>query len=79
MFKLIKIIISIAIIGGAIYYIMDYNKDEPNENDFIESTKEFSKDVINKTKEESKELLDKAKDKADSSKTLQDSRKKLKE
>jgi hypothetical protein len=40
---------------------MDYNKDDPNENDFIESTKEFSKDVINKQKKKAKNFWTKQK------------------
>ena len=54
MLKLLKWIIIIILIGGAIYYLMDYNADKPEENDFIESSKEFSKDVINKAKKEGK-------------------------
>tara|TARA_B100001287_G_scaffold148986_1_gene125450 strand:- start:4375 stop:4614 length:240 start_codon:yes stop_codon:yes gene_type:complete len=78
MLKLLKWIIIIILIGGAIYYLMDYNADKPEENDFIESSKEFSKDVINKAKKEGKELIEGAKEIVDSSKVINEAREELK-
>ena len=48
--KLIIFLLIVVAVGGGIYYIMDYDKDETDKNDFIESTKEFTDDVFNKTK-----------------------------
>ena len=63
LFNVIKILLVVGIIGGGIYFIMDYN--EKDENSFLESTKEFSEDLIDKTK-----------DILDSTETIQDWRKK---
>jgi len=78
MLKLLKWVVIIILIGGGIYYLMDYNSEDPSENDIIESTKEFSKDVINKTKKESSELVEKASKAIDSSKQIKGMREELK-
>ena len=78
MLKLLKWVIIIILIGGAIYYLMDYNSENPEENDFIESAKEFSKDVVNKTKKEGAEIIEGAKEVVDSSEILQKGRETLK-
>ena len=78
MWKLLKWIVIILLIGGVIYYLMDYNAEDPSENDIIESTKEFSKDVLNKTKKEGSELIEKASKAIDSSKQLKGMREELK-
>ena len=62
LFNIVKILLVIIALGGAIYFIMDYN--EKDENSFLESTKEFSEDVINR-----------AKNVLDSTETIQDFRK----
>lgn len=79
MLKLLKWIIIIILIGGGIYYLMDYNSENPEENDFIESSKEFSKDVINKAKKESSQVIETAKEIVDSSETLEKGRESLKD
>lgn len=78
MLKLLKWVIIIILIGGAIYYLMDYNSEDPEDNDFIESSKEFSKDVINKAKKESTKVIENAKEIIDSSETLEKGRGTLK-
>ena len=79
MLKLLKWVIIIILIGGAIYYLMDYNSENPEDNDFIESSKEFSKDVINKAKKESTEIIESAKEIVDSSEALEKGRESLKD
>ena len=79
MLKLLKWVIIIILIGGAIYYLMDYNSENPEDNDFIESSKEFSKDVINKAKKESTEIIEGAKEIVDSSEALEKGRESLKD
>lgn len=63
LFKIFKILLVIALIGGSVYFVMDYN--EEGDNDFLESTEEFSKDAFGKVKET-----------IDSSETIQDFRNK---
>ena len=79
MLKLLKWVIIIILIGGAIYYLMDYNSENPEDNDFIESSKEFSKDVINKAKKESTQVIENAKEIVDSSEALEKGRESLKD
>lgn len=63
LFKIAKILIIVALIGGGAYYLIDFNKE--SENNYLESTKEFSRDAIDKVKEV-----------IDSSETIQDFRNK---
>lgn len=78
MWKVLKWIIIIILIGGGLYYIMDYNSEKPEENNFIESTKEFSKDVFTKTKKEGAKIIEGTKEAVDSSEMLQKGRESLK-
>ena len=78
MWKLLKWIIIIILIGGGLYYIMDYNSEKPEENDFIGSSKEFSKDLINKAKKEGNKIIEGTKEAVDSSEILQKGRESLK-
>lgn len=78
MWKVLKWIVIIILIGGGLYYIMDYNSENPEENNFIESTKEFSKDVFNKTKKEGAKIIEGTKAAVDSSEILQKGRESLK-
>jgi|TARA_B110000967_G_C18777400_1_gene506320 hypothetical protein len=78
MLKLLKWLIIIILIGGGLYYLMDYNSENPEENNFIESSKQFSKDVINKAKKESNGLVNDAKEFVDSTEILLKGREALK-
>ena len=77
MWKLIKLVIVVLILGGIIYYIMDYNKKD--ENSIINSTKEFGKDAINKVQKKSEDFLEEAQKIADSTEALKNARVKIKE
>jgi len=77
MWKLIKLVIVVLILGGIIYYIMDYNKKD--ENSIINSTKEFGKDAINKVQKKSEDFLEEAQKLTDSTEALKTARSKLKE
>jgi uncharacterized protein (UPF0333 family) len=77
MWKLIKLIIVVLIVGGIIYYIMDYNKKE--ENSIINSTKEFGKDAIKKVQKKSEDFLEEAQKLTDSTEVLKTARAKIKE
>ncbi|MDB9931350.1 hypothetical protein OAD28_01340 [Flavobacteriales bacterium] len=59
--KLIKYVIVIVLMGGGVYYFMSYDKHIEGNNNFIESTKEFSKDAFEVSKKlikEGKEYID---------------------
>ena len=77
MWKLIKLVIVVLILGGIIYYIMDYNKKD--ENSIINSTKEFGNDAINKVQKKSEDFLEEAQKIADSTEALKNARMKIKE
>jgi uncharacterized protein (UPF0333 family) len=77
MWKLIKLIILVLILGGGIYFIMDYNKKD--ENSIINSTKEFSEDVINKVQKKSEGFFEQAQKFTDSTDVLKTAREKIKE
>ena len=77
MWKLIKLVIVVLILGGIIYYIMDYNKKD--ENSIINSTKEFGNDAINKVQKKSEDFLEEAQKIADSTEALKNARVKIKE
>ena len=62
LFKIAIFLIIILLLGGGTYYLLDYNKK--SDNNYLESTKEFSKDAIDKVRET-----------IDSSETIQDFRK----
>lgn len=49
LFKIFKILLIVALLGGGVYYLLDYKKG--GDNDFIQSTKDFSGDAIDKVKE----------------------------
>ena len=76
--KLFKLAVIIILIGGTAYYLMDYNSQNPEDSNFIESSKEFSKDVINKAKKEGVEIIEGAKELVDSSEMLEKGRRSLK-
>ena len=78
MLKLLKWVVIIILIGGAVYYLMDYNSQNPEDSNFIESSKEFSKDVINKAKKEDMEIIESTKELVDSSEMLEKGRQSLK-
>tara|TARA_B110000285_G_C14690196_1_gene408717 strand:- start:179 stop:418 length:240 start_codon:yes stop_codon:yes gene_type:complete len=78
MWKLLKWIIIIILIGGGLYYIMDYNSEKSEDNDFIKSTKEFSKDAAGKVKTTATKFLEGTKEAVDSSEILQKGREALK-
>lgn len=62
MIKLIKWIVIIVILGGVAYYIANYDKNNPDDSDIIESTKEFSQDAVEALKDgvdKGKELINK--------------------
>lgn len=77
MWKLIKLVIVVLILGGIIYYIMDYNKKD--ENSIINSTKEFGTDAINKVQKKSEDFLEEAQKLTDSTEALKTARSKIKE
>lgn len=77
MWKLIKFVIVVLILGGIIYYIMDYNKKD--ENSIINSTKEFGNDAINKVQKKSEDFLEEAQKLTDSTEVLKTAREKIKE
>jgi hypothetical protein len=63
--KFLIYLIVILLLGGGIYYIMDYNSESPKDNDIFNSTKEFATDVVKKSKSmiDSSETLHKVRDK----------------
>lgn len=77
MWKLIKLVIVVLILGGIIYYITDYNKKD--ENSIINSTKEFGNDAINKVQKKSEDFLEEAQKLTDSTEVLKTAREKIKE
>ncbi len=55
----------IVALGGGFYYLMSYDKENPQESDFIESTQEFISDGIEKIDEgvkKGKEIIKAKKD-----------------
>ena len=44
--KIIIWLLIIVALGSSFYYLMNYDKDNPQESDFIESTQEFINDGI---------------------------------
>ena len=59
--KLIKYVVVIVLVGGGVYYFMSYDRQIEGNNNFIESTKEFSKDAFEVSKKlimEGKEYID---------------------
>lgn len=77
MWKLIKLIIIVLLLGGGIYFIMDYNKKD--ENSMMNSTKEFGEDVINKVQKKSEGFFEQAQKFTDSTDVLKTAREKIKE
>ena len=62
-------LVFIALAGGGIYYVMNYDKDNPENNDIINSTKEFGEDVV----EGGKKVVEKTKEVLDSSEVFKES------
>ena len=61
---IIWLLITVAL-GGGFYYLMNYDKNNPQESDFIESTQEFINDGIEKIDEgvkKGKEIIKAQKD-----------------
>lgn len=46
--KLITWLIIIIVLGGCFYYLMNYDKENPEDSDLIESTQDFVNDGIEK-------------------------------
>lgn len=51
MWKLIRLILAVVVLGGITYYIIDYNKEQPEDSSIVESTKEFTGDAVEKIQE----------------------------
>ena len=45
MFKILKILVVVLILGGGAYYFLNYDKENKENNSIIKSAKEFSKDL----------------------------------
>ena len=43
--KIITWLVIIVVLGGCFYYLMSYDKNDKDNNDIIESTKEFVEDI----------------------------------
>ena len=69
MIRRIMYLVFIALAGGGIYYVMNYDKDNPENNDIINSTKEFGEDVV----EGGKKVVEKTKEVLDSSEVFKES------
>jgi hypothetical protein len=69
MIRRIMYLVFIALAGGGIYYVMNYDKDNPENNDIINSTKEFGEDVV----EGGKKVVEKTKEVIDSSEVFKES------
>ena len=51
MFKILKIVLIVLILGGGAYYFLNYDKENKENNSFVDSTKEFGQDVVDGTKD----------------------------
>ena len=75
--KIIIWIIIIVAIGGAFRYLMSYDKDNPENSDYIDSTKDFVEDglkTIDEGIDKGSEIINEyKKSKTDSSESLENS------
>ena len=68
MFKILKIVLIVFVLGGGAYYFLNYDKENKANNSILDSTAEFGKDVI----DGSKDVIQGAKEKLDSSENFQE-------
>lgn len=60
MWKLIKWVVAILILGGIVYYILGYDDKNPEKSDLKESIKDFGNDAAGVIKEGVETIKDKS-------------------
>tara|TARA_B110000285_G_scaffold220879_1_gene273138 strand:- start:113 stop:328 length:216 start_codon:yes stop_codon:yes gene_type:complete len=68
MFKILKIVLIVFVLGGGAYYFLDFDTENNDNNSFIESGKDFGEDLI----DVSKDAIQGAKEKLDSNENFQE-------